>query len=337
MTAVIEDGSEDIGTLQSWDVTSGNNVLKYEVPNNTRDAPITGIAWSPDGKSLVAVQGMSLYVFDAKTALLETSLSAPGYPLSLQASASGLTASIGLHAMAEATLFSSTLSLSGGAPGLLSPSWSPDGQFLAVVHSEYSHSSFVSTLYVWNMTTGKLVESLNASNVMHYVKWAPHGKFLVTQSQIPSQSGSTNVMQIWDTTTWSMVQQYPHAEDFSWSPDGQQIAFTLGGRGIHIVSAASGKTVKQIGLRDQNDQNITDIGWSPDGSRIAIVDITSFKVVQFWSPVSGKLLSTATGVNYYQSGPLQIVWAPDSRYIASSLSASSPPSSREEAVVWVAK
>ena len=57
--------------------------------------------------------------------------------------------------------------------------------------------------------------------------------------------------------------------DASWSPDGQQLAFTLeidGNRDIHVMSSVDGSGVTRLTTHPAGDHGAS---WSPDGSMIA--------------------------------------------------------------------
>ena len=120
--------------------------------------------------------------------------------------------------------------------------------------------------------------------------------------------------------------------DASWSPDGQQLAFTLeidGNRDIHVMSALDGSGVTRLTTHAASDHGAS---WSPDGSMIAFNSERSGSD-QIWrrnveSGTWGEYLVQLTQDTYHGRVNNFLSWSPDGQKIAYSYSEEGGESSR---------
>lgn len=309
-------------TIQSWDALNHQHVLTYKIP----EASLYGAGvWSADGKRL-AVVAQKVYVFDAQTSRLLMTLAAPsgearsgGFPSSTTSSTTG-TLSGGT------SLLSSAITLAKGSPVFTSVGWSPDNRWLAAAYGSYNQNE----VYIWNAKTGQLVKTLTSSqDDIYQISWSPDGKFLAASFYNPNSPGSISALRIWDSTTWKMVKQYNNLQAFSWSPDGGQLALVdaapAQGKDVRIVNVLSGQTMKQF----SETGHIETVSWSPDGSRIAVEynGLAGKGNVIIWDAMSGRQI-----LRFTPAQVTDLVWSPDSRYIACVTTGVSP-----RVLVWVAQ
>jgi WD40 repeat protein len=296
-------------TLQSWDALNHQHVLTYKVPGVSFYGDV-GFAWSPDGKRLAITGQQKIYVFDAQTTRLLTTLSAPS---------------------GEAH---SGVSTSKGSPTFISISWSPDNRWLAASYDGISKN----VVSIWDAKTNVLAKTLTGFQYgTEAISWSPDGKFLATSFHNPNASGTITALKLWDTATWKVVKQYNDLlVDFSWSPDGMQLALVDSEPSlpthVRIVNVLSGQTVRQF----SQTGHIGEISWSPDGSRIAVAyyELPGKGNVIIWDAARGQqLLRFAPSfINQKQPGVSLLSWSPDSKYIACQTMGDGP-----KMLVWVAQ
>ena len=108
--------------------------------------------------------------------------------------------------------------------------------------------------------------------------------------------------------------------DASWSPDGQQLAFTLeidGNRDIHVMSSVDGSGVTRLTTHPASDHGAS---WSPDGSMIAFNSERSGSD-QVWrrnveAGTWGAYLVQLTQDTDHGRVNNFLSWSPDGRWIA---------------------
>jgi TolB protein len=152
----------------------------------------------------------------------------------------------------------------GSPEPLLSPSWSPDGQYLAYVSFEKGNSA----IYVQNVSTGQRDLVSSGKGINGAPAFSPDGRFLALTL---SYSGNPEVY-IRDMATGQKRQLTQHwAIDTEplWSPDGEWIYFTSdrGGRPqIYRAPAGGGQAERVTRTGEYNAR----ASISPDGGRIAV-------------------------------------------------------------------
>lgn len=323
------DGTRIAGTtddgLQSWDATTYKHIVIYKYPG-TSSSGVRGneVLWSPDGKSLAVIVNAAILIFDANTTHLRQLFSPPSLP--------------------------STINPMTADGGFYDITWSPDSRFLA---STYAPNK----MFVWNVHTGSLIQTLTNPDVMPRpaLHWSPDGRSLALvtyNGKFPYDTTTgTLTLRIWDTTTWKQTRNYPDVTDFSWSPDGKQIALLdeshtpdpqhlVDGpaQDLRVIDAFTSRTIKAFAP----EKNILAVRWSPDGTRIAleyqtgtqtsatITEITS--TIKIWSVKDTALLYTFPPGNV--SG---IFWSPNSKYIVSSKGGINGEITPGQPFIWAAE
>jgi TolB protein len=149
-----------------------------------------------------------------------------------------------------------------------SPSWSPDGRWLAF---ESDSASFRDIYRVGVDGTGLLRLTSNREGNFEPAV-SPDGQWIAFSS---SRDGDTEIYVMPAAGGEARRLTAFHREDWapSWSPDGRFIAFLSNREGVDrvYVVAADGTGLRQVGTASA-DTAVTeaDPAWSPDGRRIAL-------------------------------------------------------------------
>ncbi|HYM21901.1 MAG TPA: hypothetical protein VEU08_01775, partial [Vicinamibacterales bacterium] len=181
--------------------------------------------------------------------------------------------------------------LTGGKKSSQSPAWSPDGSRLAFVSDRTNKRQ----IYVINPLGGEAEELTTLDDGVGSFAWSPDGKSIAFTSTEPKSAAVKDrdkkygefqvVEQDYRMTHLSILDVASKAVKplttgaftvgrFSWSPDGQSIAFdhtvnsspgSAGSGDISIVTVANG-TIRKLVTQDGPDSHPV---WSPDGATIA--------------------------------------------------------------------
>ncbi len=182
--------------------------------------------------------------------------------------------------------------ITGGALNL-SPSVSPDGQYIAYLSEQ---DIFNINLFVADAATGKTIRKLQSTNsnpefdnirfINSAGSWSPDGKKFAFVTFVHGD----NEISIWNLDSGAIenrirVDGVSALTNPAWSPDGQSIAFSGidGGISDLYVYGLQTRQVQQI-----TSDRFADLqpAWSPDGKTIAVVtdrgpDGTNFETLEF--------------------------------------------------------
>jgi Tol biopolymer transport system component len=183
------------------------------------------------------------------------------------------------------------------------PVWSPDGQRIAFDNSE-AERELISDIYVVNRD-GTGLRRLTRDTHSEIPHWSPDGKQILYTRQT-SRGEHTYTMNADGSNQHRLSRDLP--KWFSWSPDGQRIAFAEQGNIVVTNVDLSGRKVLTH-ARDAGDNP----SWSPDGRKIAfigggfapgvfVVDANGTRRHRVW-----KILTDAVG---------GVAWSPDGALIA---------------------
>jgi WD40 repeat protein len=153
-----------------------------------------------------------------------------------------------------------------GDEGVQALAFHPDGIRLAATGAGVTF---------WDTDTGRLVRSFKNLLVnfpVSAVAISPDGKRLASVSA-EFLSGVTPTLKIWDTETGKQLSSWPLDKQglvgmtiqAEFSPDGQRIAFALGGS-VQVWDVPSGKKLLTVG---QAEGMVDALAFSPDGRRLA--------------------------------------------------------------------
>lgn len=202
----------------------------------------------------------------------------------------------------------------GGANGINSAEWSPDGTHIA------SGEGFLGK--IWDPTTGQTLTTYSGHattvSALTTIEWAPDSQ-RVASSGFGKRLPHDNSIHIWDASTGVRLVTYSgHTTAVSrlgWSPDGRSIAsgtYSLGGQSdcsVHVWDTFTGQLLlRYTGHTDA----VNAVIWSPDGTRVA--SASQDGTVQIWNPFTGKGYLTYHG---HLAGVEAVDWSPDGQLIAS--------------------
>jgi WD40 repeat protein/serine/threonine protein kinase len=143
------------------------------------------------------------------------------------------------------------------------------------------------TARVWSARQQRHVRAVHApGRTLMHASFEPGGERIATIE-------STGVVQVWDgrgnvTATMEAGQTEALSQRVSWSPDGERLLSSGGGRAI-VWDARTGARLLEIehGLR------VLRAAWAGDGSRIVTASLD--KTVKLWDARTGALLQTLAG------------------------------------------
>lgn len=303
----------DGSVAETWDAFTGTYVTTYRMPFPGSNVGVGG--WSPDGSKVAFYNQESITIFNAQTAVPLQSLR-PLQSLPTQNESS---------------------SLGGG-----DLTWSPDGKSLAMVintcHGIGTLESCASQMYVWDLASNQIIVKRDMHGFYGSLTWSPNGQYVAAISEDTNSSAST--LQLWSSVSWQVVKSYANITDFSWSPDGNELAM------VHVVQAlrpSDGATVSDVQIVDIASERVLrtfaqslvlHVFWQPGGSRLAVVSTATFNspgYISLWDVNTGAQLYTFT--TYFSA---EMLWSPDGKYIEcfpiQSLATPNPPG----VVIWIA-
>lgn len=306
-------------SLETWNALTGANVVKYRLPfQEAGQNFLMATAWSFDSTEVAFQYSNGIAVFNAQSGAVITSWSAK-----------------------------SNHSFQGVA-------FLPDGKYLVTTSFATSFTNGgqeqVSNahLNVFSIATGQLVAQPQDKVYVNMVA-SPTGKYLIAGGASEAV-GQGTAWDLWDTTSWSIVRTYTNVADFSWSPDGSQIALVRNGS-VQIVDAQSDNVLRSFA---SGAGTIANIAWQPHGTRLLVNTVNASAQTSYLS-----LWDTQTGTHLYTLNSYQgafndgSAWSSDGKYVlfsAFSTKTSStvtpaatqtpplvqPPVAQWDEVIWIA-
>jgi TolB protein len=152
---------------------------------------------------------------------------------------------------------------------LMSPSWSPDGQFLAYVSFETKHSA----IYVQQVRTGERRQVSARAGVNGAPEWSPDGKRLAITLGGSSGNPDIYILDLGSQVLTRVTDDPAIDTEPVWSPDGRSIYFTsdrAGSPQIYQIGTQSGARPKRITFGTTYNARPR---VSPDGTLLAMVTL----------------------------------------------------------------
>lgn len=177
---------------------------------------------------------------------------------------------------------------------IMSPAWSPDGQWLAYVSFESKRS----TVYVQQVSTGQRQLVSARAGINGAPAWSPDGRKLALTLGGTNGNLDIYVLDLSDQQLTRLTDDPAIDTEPVWAPDGQSIYFTSdrgGGPQIYQIGASAGDRPKRITFQGSYNAHPC---ISPDGTQLAMVseDGSSFRIA---------VQDLASGtVRYLSPGPL---------------------------------
>jgi WD40 repeat protein len=263
--------------IQLWD--SASLTLTRTISTNSPEGYISGLDWSPDGKSLASARFRDerelkgnepddyVVVWDINTG--------------------------------EALQVFSTLD----SPAFCT-AWSPDGHFLAAGTSW-------GQIYAWDFRTREVVARMEllGSDTGYYesIFWSPDGKYLVS-------STPDRWVRVWQVSSHTQVHELAVSDlngilAVAWSPNGAQI---IAGRRDGSIVLLDTKTWKKSRILDGHVNEVKSLAWSPDSTLFASTGLD--RSILLWDATTGKIQQQLVKIGQPRMRVLR--WSPDGTMIA---------------------
>jgi len=152
---------------------------------------------------------------------------------------------------------------------LMSPSWSPDGQYLAYVSFETKHSA----IYVQQVRTGERRQVSARAGVNGAPEWSPDGKRLALTLGGSGGNPDIYILDLGDQVLTRVTDDPAIDTEPVWSPDGRSIYFTsdrAGSPQIYQIGTQPGARPKRITFGTSYNARPR---VSPDGTLLAMVTL----------------------------------------------------------------
>lgn len=201
--------------------------FEYEIVSTIDNAaPLTEIAWSPDGLKIAAVEPRQPFplikIWNAQTGELQYTFDPPGLftdttdiYLAWNPDGTKLASTYEAYDMNFVHIWdmsSGDISIIEGTGRGTDIDWSPDGAKLAIAHGHDPQK----TASIWTVD-GDLVAQLKpAPHDVFTVNWSPDGNYLLTADLVTDvhQTGLDDIWQVWDTETYQEVYHLEGEDNF---------------------------------------------------------------------------------------------------------------------------
>jgi WD40 repeat protein len=334
-------------SLYWWDAN-----LSAASPFQGHLAAVTGLAFLPDGKSVISAgSDHTVLWWDLQTGKEQRRLQLPDEDArfaGINRGGSVTLAPNGRYAATSSSILSSGVRLwnlktaralfdfEGPRSGFqLSLAFAPDGSKLVGADSQ--------TPYLWDITTGQEIPTLpRQANARNFggggarVAISPDGKILALQAQQFNNMGGQNFdLILWDIPQAKEIHRSARAfinvnvagagamGGIAFSADGRLLALAEGGGGIALLNARTGKEMGRIASNNPNSS--LHLAFSPDGrflaagvvpqNRVGVANATlDAPVVEIWELASGQLRTRFAG---HSGGVTCLAFSPDGATLAS--------------------
>jgi WD40 repeat protein len=262
------------------------------------DAPVTALAWHPDGTQIASVsRDRMVQLWEVTSGKVHTLLTLPPSGLDLGG-----------------------FFFRNGYQGAVS--YRPDG-------AQFATATFDNKVRIWDSQTGRLAYDLVAEGPVYYVAWHPDGKRLAVSGthtiEGDSKSGriAVNYLQVWDVTTGKVLASADlrgHLDP--WEPIhlGQ---WTANGRGIHyddgfwaVDPGATDFRTADFFVAGGGD--FLEAAYSADGRAWAAGTASFSAYCDQWNGSSVHIVTPTLDGDHFTgyAAPRAMAWSPDGHFFA---------------------
>jgi WD40 repeat protein/tRNA A-37 threonylcarbamoyl transferase component Bud32 len=298
--------------VRLWDLSTGGKGIQLHM--TTLDPLVVGLAFTPDGRSLVTGSGEGLVrLWDPGTGQERAWPWEPGtYFCAHALSPDGKTIACGGYDSAIRLFDAATQKQKGILHGHAAPCWSvafaPDSRALASAGND-------GTVRLWD--TERQEEKLRCQHGAASVAFRPDGKMWASANRwIPEP------LKLWDTATGAEGPKLDLAgvrlgDSFAFSPDNATLATCCLDQPVILWDLATGKKKRELaGDPDAKAASLL-LAFSPDGKTLALASWWDSKgppPITFWDMATGELR-----LRTERSGILQaaLAFRPDGKVLAS--------------------
>ncbi len=275
--------------LAVWDVATGAEVFRAAGLENT----VLSGCFSPDGKSLAAVSGSALRIWDVRTKREALRIDAPAglRPLAYMPDGKALAAGCEDHTgrLWDAATGRELRRFEGHTDMIYSLAVSPDGKMLATGAGDKDR-----TVILWDVASGKELRRLSGPpGWVRPVTFAPDGQTLAC-------GGQDRTVRLYDVATGREARRcvLPGPPDtwvmgVAFAPDGRRLASVGTEKAVRLWDVAAGKEVRPF---EGHQNEITHVAVCPDGRAavtagqdglLCLWDLAAGRVVRQWSQDAG--------------------------------------------------
>jgi WD40 repeat protein len=279
--------------VRLWDPQTRKNYLNMPLDPNGRT--IRSVAFSPNGLTLAAVDGVTVKLIDTSTGWVRATLT--GHTSGVNAVAF---CPDGKHLASAAGTVRWVMDEPKQDPGEVIV-WAFDGDKARPVHTLKAHPA--GTFSLAFSPDGKTLATGGGE---------PPGGELPAAPDPKGGAGTKEAVRLWDVLTGKPTAAFPcdprhHVNALAWSPDGKTLAHTgIDGTRVRLLDPGTGKERALLQAPTQA------LAFSPDGAQLAAVGSGGARnaqgLVELWDPATGQKVASVVGHEQVVNG---VAFGPD--------------------------
>jgi WD40 repeat protein len=282
--------AEEVAQIRAWIADGAKDdgepvraVLPYNRPRKLALAPVSAVAYRPDGQVLAAATSNDLVLIDVPSGDVVGKLRLPikvsalafrpdGLELAVAGGTPAALGEVRLVALGAdgAPSAASERRLTGHHDMIYALDWSPTGSILA-------SAGYDRLIKLWDTSTGREVRTLkDHSDAVYCLAFHPEGRLLAS-------CAADRALKVWDVASGRHLYTLAEATDWlyavAWHPDGRRLAAAGVDRSIRVWSATptGGKLVQSVFA---HDGPVTKLAFSRDGA--ALYSAGEDRTVKTW-------------------------------------------------------